>query len=69
MVMIRNDERRGLQAVDQIVRARELPVGAWLVPHAIEPDAADLAVIRKELAELGVHVVEVAVEIAARGTA
>ena len=52
LVMIRDDERRRLQAMDQRVRAIEPPVGVGLVPHAVEPDAADRAVVRQQLGEL-----------------
>ena len=65
VVVIVADERRGLQAMDERVGALEMPVGIGLVPHAVEPDPADLAVLGEELGELRVHVVEVALEVAA----
>ena len=43
-VMIAADHRGRLQAVNQPVRLGQTPVGIRFVPHAIEPDASDLAV-------------------------
>ena len=48
----------------------EMPVGIGLVPHAVEPDAADGAVVGEEFGELAVHVgVDVRVEVAVIGAA
>jgi hypothetical protein len=63
-VMVVADEGGRLQLVDHPVRLREPPVRVRLVPPPVEPDATDLAVVREQLAELAVHVVEVAVPVA-----
>jgi len=68
LVMIGNDQRCRLKFVDQCVGFFEVPVGVGLVPHAVEPDAADRAVIRQKLRELAIHiVVEISVEVAVVG--
>ena len=56
-MMIGNDECGGLQLVNERVGLGEMPVGVGLVPHAVEPDAADGAVVGEQLAQLAVHVV------------
>src|SRR5262249_12617773 len=56
LMMVGNDQRGGLELMDQRVGLAEVPVGIGLVPHAIEPDAADGAVVGKELPQLAVHV-------------
>src|SRR5262245_48893060 len=56
--------------MDERVCLLEMPVCIWLVPHAVEPDPADRAVIGEQLAQLPVHViVEVSIPVAAIGTA
>ncbi len=68
-MVIRHDERRRLQAVDQGVRVRQPPVGIGLVPHPVEPSPADGAVVGEQLGQLAVHEVQVAVPVAALGPA
>src|SRR4029078_8409446 len=58
--MIGADERLGLQFVNQGVGAIQLPRRLGAVPPAVEPDAADLPVIRQQLSQLTVHVVDIA---------
>src|SRR3954468_2075734 len=56
--------------MDEGVGLLEVPVGCGLVPHTIEPYAADGTVVGEEFGELAVHVgVEVGVEVAMVGTA
>src|SRR5207248_11803249 len=70
LVMIGNDERGGLELMNERVSFGEMPVGIGLVPHAVEPDAADGAVVGEEFGELAVHVgVDVRVEVAVIGAA
>ena len=69
VVVVVPDERGRLQLVDEAVGPLEAPVRLRLVPPAIEPDPADLAVLREQLAELAVHVVEVAVPVPVVGPA
>ena len=65
--MIRHDERRGLQPMDQRVRLREPPIGirGGLVPHPVEPDASHGPIVREQLCQLRVEKIEIAVPIAA----
>ena len=49
-MMIGNNQRGRLQLVDQRVGLVEMPVGVGLVPHAVEPDAADGAVVGEQFA-------------------
>ena len=68
--MIRNDERRGLQLVDERVGFIEMPIGVGFVPHAVEPDAGDGAVVCEKFAQLAVHiVVDVRVKVSIVGAA
>ncbi len=47
-----------------------MPIGVGLVPHAVEPNARDCAIVCKKFAQLTVHViVDVGIKIAAVGTA
>ena len=41
-----------------------MPIGVRLVPHAVEPDAGDVAIAGKQLAKLRVHIVQILIEIA-----
>ncbi len=68
-MMIVPHQRRRLQAVDQAVGLLQTPVGGGLVPPAVEPDSGDVAIVRQQLAELIVHEVQIAVELAALRTA
>src|SRR5206468_8772257 len=64
-----NDQRRRLETMDQRVRRPESPVGVGLVPHTVEPDAADRAILGQQLLELPIHEAEVAWPLAALGAA
>src|SRR5206468_6099005 len=66
-VMVAPHQGLGLELVDEAVRLREAPVRVRLVPPAVEPDPADLAVAREQLLQLAVHVVEIAIPLAAVG--
>ena len=66
MVIVANQGGR-LQAMDQPVGAVEAPVGVLAIPPAIEPDPRHRTVVGEQLGELGVHVVEVLVEVAVLG--
>src|SRR5438067_12080711 len=69
-MMVGNDERRRLELMDERVGLIQMPVGIGLVPHAIEPDASDRAIVGEQFGELAVHVViEVGIPIAVIGTA
>src|SRR5207253_3762965 len=49
--------------MNQPVSAGEMPIRVGLVPHSIEPDAADLSVVRQQLAQLSVHKTQVGIPI------
>src|SRR5215813_8187781 len=54
--------------MDQRVGFVEVPFGVGLVPHAVEPDAAEGAVVGKKFGKLAVHVgVEVGVPVTVIG--
>src|ERR1700756_3488993 len=55
--------------MNQRVGAREMPVRVWLVPHSVEPDAPDLSIIRKQLAQLSIHEIQIRIPIPGFGTA
>src|ERR1041385_8137039 len=55
--------------MNQTVRAVQMPVRVWFIPPAVEPDAGDLSIAGEQLAELIVHESEIAVPVAAFGTA
>ena len=59
-VMVGADEGLWLQLVNQPIGAIELPRRLGTIPPAVEPDAANLAVIGQQLAKLAVHVLDVA---------
>jgi len=48
-----------LQGFDEIVQFVQFPVGGRLFPPAIEPELADLPVIRHQLGQLHLHVGDV----------
>ena len=58
-MMVRADERLRLQLVNQRIGAIELPIGVGTIPPAVEPDAANLAVVGEQFAKLRIHVIEV----------
>ena len=58
------DQRPGLELVDQLVGPVEVPVGVGPVPPAVEPDAADLAVVGAELADLALVIGDVRLPVA-----
>src|SRR5438309_11484803 len=62
--MIAADERCWLQTVNQPVRPVEMPVGFRFVPHAVEPDAGDIAIAGEQLPKLAVHEIQIAVKVA-----
>src|SRR5437764_226759 len=66
-VVIGHDERGGLQAMDQRVGAGQPPLGIGLVPHAVEPDAADRTVATEQFGQLAVHEIQIACPVAALG--
>ena len=68
-MMIAANQRRRLQFVDQRIRRCKLPVGVRLVPHPVEPDSGDIAVIRQQFRKLRIHKVQIAIEVAALGSA
>src|ERR1700680_2112903 len=45
LMMIGNNQRGGLQLMNEGVGFLKMPVGVGLVPHAVEPDAADGSVV------------------------
>src|SRR5579859_3630471 len=55
-MMVGNDEGGGLQLVNESVGFGEMPVGVGLIPHAVEPDAPDGAIVGEEFGELAIHV-------------
>src|SRR4051812_41342648 len=63
-VMVAAYQRRRLKLMNETVCFFQSPVGIFFVPHAVKPNAGDLAVIRQELRELRVHVVEIFVHVA-----
>src|SRR5437879_2855891 len=50
LVMIASDQRLRLELVNQPVGPREMPIGVRLVPHSVEPDAANISVVCQQLA-------------------
>src|SRR6266487_2685927 len=66
--MIGNDQCRRLQAMDQGICRWQPPIGVRLIPHAVEPDAADRTVVCEQLRQLAIHEVEVAWPAASVGT-
>ena len=58
-MMVGADERLRLELVDQCIRGVEPPRRIGPIPPAVEPDAADLAVVGQQLAQLPVHVLDV----------
>src|SRR5690242_7152929 len=52
LVMVAANQSLRLQLMNQRVGACEMPVRVRLVPHSVKPDAADLSIIRKQLAQL-----------------
>ena len=68
-MVIRHDQRRGLEPMNQRVCLGQPPVCIGLIPHPIKPDATDRAVIREKLGQLRVEEIEIAVPIAALGPA
>ena len=58
------DQRGWLQAMNQLVGLVEPPRRLGPIPPAVEPDAADLAVVRQQLPELTVHEIDVGVPVA-----
>ena len=63
LMMIASDERLRLELMNQAVGAGEMPIRVRLVPHSVEPDAADLSVIRQQLTQLPVHEIQVGVPV------
>src|SRR5439155_26763973 len=63
LMMIASDERLRLELMNQAVGAGEMPIRVRLVPHSVEPDAADFSVIRQQLTQLPVHEFQVGVPI------
>ena len=53
----------GLVLLDEPVDAVELPVGRLAVPAAVEPDFADVAVLREQFCELATHIINVLAEV------
>src|SRR5712691_1476612 len=68
-MMVRYDQRRGLQPMNQRVGLRQPPVRGRFFPHAVEPDPAEWPVVREQLSELGVEEAEVTIPVAALGPA
>ena len=68
-MMIAADQCGRLELVNQRIRALQLPIRVGLIPHAIEPDSRDVAIVRKQLRKLRVHEIEITLEIAAARTA
>ena len=66
-MMIRADQRLRLELVDQRVGPIEMPLRVRAIPPAVEPDAADVAVVGQQLAQLPVHVLEILVEVPRSG--
>src|SRR4030095_2513670 len=62
-MMIVADQGLRLQVVNQLVGLVQSPVCSGLVPPAVKPDAADFTVVGAQLAELVIHVVEVAIPV------
>src|SRR6266568_8001313 len=58
--MIGNDQCRRLQAMDQGICRWQPPIGVRLIPHPVEPDAADRTVTCEQLSQLLVHEIQVA---------
>ena len=58
-MMVGADERLRLELVNQCIGGVELPRRLGAIPPAIEPHAADLAVVGQQLAQLSVHVLDV----------
>src|ERR1041384_2533190 len=67
VVMVAANQRRRLKFMDQRIGALELPVGVRFVPHAVKPDASDVAIVRQQFCELRIHEFEIVVEVAALG--
>src|SRR5581483_12026087 len=65
LMMIGNNQGLRLETMDEAVSIVELPVGVRFVPHAVEPDATDFAIIRKQFGQLAVHEIEILVPVAA----
>src|SRR5437667_10925988 len=65
--MVRHDERRGLQPMNQRVGLWQTPIGVRLIPHPVEPNAANRPIIREQLGELRVKEVEIAIPVATFG--
>src|SRR5438093_697445 len=62
--MVWYDERRGLEFVNERVRFVELPVRGGLVPHAVEPNAAERTVVAEQFGELGSHEILITIPVA-----
>ena len=58
-MMIAANHGLWLQLMNQRVRAGKLPIRVRLVPHSVEPDAANLPIARQQLAQLPVHEIQV----------
>jgi len=59
LVVVGDDKGAGLKSVYERVSGGELPVGVGLVPHAIEPYPAELAIIGERFAQLRIHEIQV----------
>src|SRR5438046_1594146 len=62
--MVAAYQRRRLKLMNEAVCFFQPPVSIFFVPHAVKPDAGHVAIVRQELRELRVHVVEIFVHVA-----
>ena len=63
LVVIAANQRLRLQLVNHGVRALKMPIRVGLVPHPVEPHAAKFSIVRKQLAQLPIHEVQIGIPV------